>query len=81
MREVLAAEPARARDVGPHGSTLLWWLPDDEGLALQVIEILLAHGADPSVKDAEGSTAADSARALGMHEVARRLHRAARATD
>jgi ankyrin repeat protein len=51
----------------------LWCLPDDEALALDVIEILLAHGADPTVKDDQGSTAADSARALGMQKVAARL--------
>jgi ankyrin repeat protein len=73
LRLVLGEEPARARDLGPHGSTLLWCLPDDEALALDVIEILLAHGADPTVKDDQGSTAADSARALGMQKVAARL--------
>ena len=73
LREVLAADPARARDIGPHGCTLLWWLPDDEARALEVLEILLAHGTDPSVTDEGGSTAADSARALGKHKVVARL--------
>jgi hypothetical protein len=73
LRQVLEEEPARARDRGRHGSTLLRWLPDDEPLALEVVEILLAHGADPSITDDHGSTAADSARALGMQKVAARL--------
>jgi ankyrin repeat protein len=73
LRQVLAEEPARARDLGPHGITLLWCLPDDEALALEVVEILLAHGANPSVTDDQGSTAADSARALKMPRVAARL--------
>jgi ankyrin repeat protein len=73
LREVLDADPERARDRGPHGSTPLWWLPDDEALALEVVEVLLTHGADPLVKDDQGSTAADSARALKMDRVAARL--------
>jgi ankyrin repeat protein len=73
LRQLLAEEPARARGRGPHGSTLLWWLPDDEPRALEVVEILLAYGTDPSTKDDHGSTAADSARAVGMHKVAARI--------
>ena len=76
LREVLAADPARARDIGPRGSTLLWWLPDDEELALQVVELLLAQGADPAVKGKDGTTAAESARARGLDRVAARLERA-----
>jgi ankyrin repeat protein len=77
LREVLAGDPERARDAGPHGSTLLWCLPNDEAVALDVVDILLASGVDPSVKDEQGSTAADSARALGMERVAARLAQAA----
>ena len=78
LREVLAAEPRRATEIGPHGSTLLWHLPNDEALALEVVELLLAHGADPSVKGDDGTTAADSARALSQERVAERLERAVR---
>ena len=75
LRDVLAADPQRARDAGPHGSTLLWCLPNDEGVALEVVELLLAYGADPAVKMEDGTTAADSARALGLERVAARLER------
>ncbi|MGH9237744.1 MAG: hypothetical protein ACRD3G_06860 [Vicinamibacterales bacterium] len=51
----------------------------DEALALEVVELLLAHGADPAVKGDDQTTAADSARALGQERVAERLERAARA--
>lgn len=78
LREVLAAEPQRATETGPHGSTLLWNLPNDETRALEVVELLLAHGADPSVKGDDGTTAADSARAFGKERVAERLDAAAR---
>lgn len=77
LREVLAAEPERARDIGRHGSTPLWWLPNDEKIALDIVEVLLAHGADPSVKGDDGTTAADWARALGLERVAVRLEVAA----
>jgi ankyrin repeat protein len=76
LREVLAAEPQRATEIGPHGSTLLWHLPNDEERALQVVELLLAYGADPSVKGEDGTMAADSARALGQQRIAERLERA-----
>jgi len=78
LRDVLAGEPRRATEIGPHGSTLLWHLPHDEELALEVVELLLAHGADPAVKADDQMTAADSARALGQDRVAERLERAVR---
>jgi ankyrin repeat protein len=73
LRDVLASEPQLARAVGPRGTTPLWFLPKDEHVALEVVELLLAHGADPSAKRDDGTTAADSARALGFDQVARRL--------
>jgi ankyrin repeat protein len=61
LRELLAEKPERARATGD-GETLLMWLPPaDEATALQVAELLLAHGADPAVRDANGLTAADRA--------------------
>ena len=76
LREILADEPHRATEIGPHGSTVLWHLPSSEDRALEVVELLLAHGADPSLKQEDGTTAADSARALGQERVAERLERA-----
>ena len=73
LREVLSNEPERAHQVAPNGRTPLWWLPDEEGTAIQVVELLLAAGADPAVKAKDGTTAADSARALGLSRVAQRL--------
>ena len=78
LRDVLSAEPQRARHLDPHGCTILWFIPDDEDIALDVVELLLAAGADPSVKAKDGTTAADSARALGLNRVAQRLETAAR---
>jgi ankyrin repeat protein len=75
LREVLAEEPQRALEVAPDGRTLLWSLPDDEDTALEIVNVLLGFGADPSVKMKDGTTAADSARALGLERVAERLTR------
>ena len=73
LRRVLEAEPQRARELGPHGTTPLWFLPKDERVALDVVELLLAYGVDPSVKMDDGTTAADSARALRFDQVAQRI--------
>jgi ankyrin repeat protein len=73
VREILKEDPTRARVVSKDGYTPLWWLPDDEGKAIEMVELLIAAGADPSAKDNEGRTAADAARRRGMIDVAARL--------
>lgn len=73
LRNVLREEPARAKAFTKDGVTPLWWLPDDETKALEIVELFLAHGADPSIRNKEGKTAADWALKRGMHEVAQRL--------
>jgi ankyrin repeat protein len=77
VRDVLAHDPRHARLVGTNGATPLWWLPDDEQRALQIVELLLAAGADPSAKSQAGGTAAEWARRRGMNDVAERLETAA----
>ena len=50
------------------------WLPDDEEKAEQVVDILLAYGADPTVRTKhEGKTAADYARERGLEAAAKKL--------
>src|SRR5262245_41281587 len=73
LREVLSAEPELARLASSNNITPLWWLPDDDAKALEVVDLLLAHGADPSIKSKGGKTAADWALVRGMFDVARRL--------
>ena len=73
VREILRDAPALARQVGENGITPLWWLPDDEDQALEIVELLLAAGADPSLKSKSGSTAADWAQKRGMRRVVARL--------
>jgi ankyrin repeat protein len=73
LRELLAEKPERARATGD-GETLLMWLPPgDEATAMEVARLLLDHGADPTVRDPNGLTAADRAERNAMFEVAAML--------
>jgi ankyrin repeat protein len=76
LREILAGDPTRATLADQGGVTPLWWMPDDEAKAMQIVELLLAAGADPSATSKDGRTAADWARRRGMSEVAARLETA-----
>ena len=73
LRDVLRDDPSLAREVLPSGVTPLWWLPDDEALALEAVDLLVAHGADPSARSSQGTTAADWALKRGMGDVAAKL--------
>jgi hypothetical protein len=77
VRELLEARPELARQSDNDGITPLWWLPDEEDKALEIVELLIAAGADPAARSREGRTAADWARTRGMLDVARRLDEAA----
>jgi uncharacterized protein len=77
LRELLAEKPERAR--GYDGETLLMYLPpDDETKAMEVARLLLEHGADPTIKDPQGKTAADRAERNAMYQVAAFLRDAER---
>ena len=73
LRVILGETPDLAKQVASDGTTPLWWLPDDEDKAMAIVELLLAAGADPAIRNDEGRTAADWARTRGMTEIARRL--------
>lgn len=73
VREILAEDSDRARVATAEGRTPLWWLPDDEAAAIDIVELLLAAGADPSATSKDGETAADWAQRRGMRDVAARL--------
>jgi uncharacterized protein len=51
------------------------WLPGDGAKAMEIARLFLAHGADPSVRNPAGQTAADLARNRGLDEVADLLSR------
>jgi uncharacterized protein len=72
LREVLSSEPELAKVVR-NSETPLMWLPGDEAHAIEIVELLLAHGADPTHKNNQGLTAAECANKRGLEEVARLL--------
>jgi ankyrin repeat protein len=72
LGEVLSAEPDLARTI-TWGRTLLMELPGDEARALEIAELLLAHGTDPTIRNGEGMSAAEGARRRGMEQVAELL--------
>jgi uncharacterized protein len=76
LRKVLGDEPDLAKVRSPQGLTPLWWLPDDEERAVQVVDLLLVFGADPSVQSKNGLTAAGYARKRGLDEAAARIEAA-----
>jgi uncharacterized protein len=75
LRELLTADPSLAKWVSPEGITPIMRLPDDETKARQIVELFLANGADASVRNEEGLTAADIAEHRGMDEIAAVLRR------
>ncbi|MEJ0035088.1 MAG: hypothetical protein WDO68_03215 [Gammaproteobacteria bacterium] len=68
LRELFTADPGLAKFANKNGS-LFCYLPDDEDLALEIAELLLAHGADPTVKNSEGLNAMESLERSGLDEV------------
>ena len=69
---VLDADPSLANHhlAEDDAPTPLFCLPDDEDAAVAVARILVAHGADPNVRDPHGRTPADAARVRGLDEAA-----------
>jgi ankyrin repeat protein len=75
LRELFNSEPDLAKVAGG-GHTPLMWLPtDDEARAVEVATLLLSHGADATLKNNDGETAADRARRVGMDRLAGLLDR------
>jgi ankyrin repeat protein len=74
LRELITAEPRLARLTGSE-STPLMWLPGDEQQALEIVKLFLAYGADPSIRNKQGLTAADLARKRGLDRAAELLER------
>jgi ankyrin repeat protein len=72
LREVLSEEPALAKAYDD-GSTPLMWLPDDDRLAVEIVELLTGLGTDAAVRSKEGMTAADYAERRGLYDAAELL--------
>jgi ankyrin repeat protein len=72
LSELFAADRSLASAMS-RGEPPLFALPDDDERAVDVGELLLAHGADPSVKNAAGLTPAEAAKKRGLEEAAATL--------
>jgi hypothetical protein len=72
LEAVLRDAPALADAVlpGAEDPTPLFCLPDDADDAIDVVRLLMAHGADPSRRDAAGRTAIEAARLRGLDDAA-----------
>ena len=71
------ADPSGAVEVSADGLTPLFWLPSNDADAIEVVDLLLAHGVDPAYLSPRGLTAAVVARRRGLDGAADRLERAA----
>ncbi|HKP57698.1 MAG TPA: ankyrin repeat domain-containing protein [Polyangiales bacterium] len=67
-RELLAADPACVQERSPNGDTALHELPDELDAAVEVVSLLLAHGADPQARNQAGQTPAEKLEARGLPE-------------
>jgi ankyrin repeat protein len=76
VRQILSDDPSLAKSTSADGVTPLWWLPDDEDKALEIVDLLMAQGADPAARSKRGTTAADWAEKRGMTQVVTRLKEA-----
>ncbi len=52
------------------GDTPLMYLPGDDAEAAEIVELFLAAGADPTIKNREGLTAGDLADKRGLEAAA-----------
>jgi ankyrin repeat protein len=94
LRALLEREPGLARvaidaehplglgvGTATRGQTALFVVPEDEELALQMTDLLLAAGTNPEHRDETGKTAADLARERGLDAVADLLQLAAERSE
>jgi ankyrin repeat protein len=75
LREVFREDPSLAKITRGGHTPLMWLPPDDEARALQVAELLLDQGADATLTNNDGESAADRAARFGMFRLAELLNR------
>ncbi len=73
LSEVIETDPRLATVSSKDYGTPLMFLPEDETRGLQIIELFLANGADPSITNKDGHTAADRAERRGLFRAAELL--------
>jgi len=70
LRELLVQEPDRANREDRPGEPALFCLPENDEKAVEVAELLLSCGADPTYRNPMGQTPAEVARHRGLDEAA-----------
>lgn len=78
LHELLAEEPNWANREDRPGEPALFCLPNDEEKAVEVVELLLSSGADPTFRNPLGQTPAQVARRRGLDDAAALLEDAAK---
>ncbi len=73
LRALLQAQPALAATLRGDQVALFCLPQKDEDAAMEIAELLLAHGADPTFANTKGLTAADEAEQRGMDALAQLL--------
>lgn len=73
LRSLLYGQPSLAKMLRDDRTALFCLPAKDEDLAIEIAELLLSHGADPSFTNSKGLTAADEAERNGMDALAQLL--------
>ncbi|GFE80618.1 hypothetical protein GCM10011487_26180 [Steroidobacter agaridevorans] len=79
VRELLTDAPDRANRHDRDGEPALFCLPDDEEKAVEIAELLVSFGADPTFRNPQGHTPGEVARRRGLDDAAALLEDAAMA--
>src|SRR5262249_41521356 len=74
VKNILRDQPKKAQT---SGETPLFWLPEDEQKAIELIEVFLSHGTDLAIRrEDDGLTAAEVAQRRGLDLAAQKLESA-----
>lgn len=77
LRQLFRDKPELARTVSNDHTPLMWLPPGNEDRAIEIAELYVSYGADTSIEDEDGRTAADRAERQGMFRAAAVLRAAA----
>jgi len=78
LRQLLTEEPDRANREDRPGEPALFCLPDEDERAVEISELLLSFGADPTFRNPLGQMPAEVARRRGLDDTAALLEDAAK---
>jgi len=70
LRQLFRESPELARTTSNDHAPLMWLPPGDENRAIELAELYVSYGADTTLEDEDGRTAADRAERQGMFRAA-----------